>query len=478
MKWYRPRSLTAGLGWVFALVTALTLASVGTYLHRSLAQQLIAHDDRDLLGKINQIRHLLTETSSSRHIREDPHRFADTAAGHEGLILILKSADGAILFQNHAEAGMLPELAMTPANLAPTVESIQSWTLTSGSTARILAAWGMLDGQREQVQIAVARTASDREALLAAYRSRIYVAVGAGALLSALLGYVLLRYGLSSVRNLAKQAQSITAQRLDTRIDVASAPLELQTFIQSFNGMLDRLHNSFQRLSQFSADLAHDLRTPINNLMVQTQVALSKQRTSEDYQMLLASNVEEYERLSRMVESMLFLARADHAELVPNKQALDLSLELQRIADYFEDVAEDRGVRINVQADDTIFADGVMFRRAVNNLVANAIRYTPKGKWIQLISTAAEKTVTVSVINPGPGINPNDLPRLFDRFYRADQARTDSALLAGLGLAIVQSIMSLHAGHAEVESIPDGVTSFHLHFPRGDKTSKKNQLKL
>lgn len=466
MRWNRPSSLTARLGWVFALVTALTLASVGAYLYRSLTQQLEAHDDRDLLGKISQIRHLLTETSSLRQIREDPHRFADTAAGHEGLILILKSVDGTILFQNHPAVDTLPELTVTPANQMPSVESVKPWALASGLTARTLAAWGPLDGQQEQVQIVVARTDSDRETLLTAYRSRIYAAVGAGALLAALMGYVLLRRGLGSVRALAKQAQSITAQRLDTRIDVASAPLELQTFIQSFNGMLDRLHNSFQRLSQFSADLAHDLRTPINNLMVQTQVALSQQRSTEDYQALLASNVEEYERLSRMVESMLFLARADHAQLVPDKQRLELRTELQRVADYFEGVAEDAGVRIEVEADGTVFADGVMFRRAVNNLVANAIRYTPKGRSIRLMADTAETFVTISVINPGAGIDPNELPRLFDRFYRVDQARSDSASLAGLGLAIVQSIMILHAGRAEVESIPDGLTIFRLHFPK------------
>lgn len=466
MMCWVPSSLTARLGLLFALLATLTFSLVGSFLHQSLQTQLEVHDDQDLRGKVGQIRHLLAETQSAKAIQIDPHRFTDTAAGHGDLILILKAADGTILFQNRPNLGGLPVLALAHVDKLPELESLRSWKLTTGQTARTVGAWGNLGAHGPQVQIIVARTDVERRDLLRTYRTSTYAAVGAGAMLSALLGYFLVRRGLRPVHAMATQAQSITAQRLSTRLDTAAAPDELQTLAQSFNAMLDRLFDSFQRLSQFSADLAHDLRTPINNLMVQTQVALSQHRSAEEYEILLMSNVEEYERLARMVENMLFLARADHAQMSPDKEVLDLPNELQRIADYFEGVADDANVRIEVDAGGVVLADGVMFRRAVNNLVANAIRYTPQGGLIQLVSTESADMTTIAVSNTGHGIDLRHVHRLFDRFYRVDRARSDSASLSGLGLAIVQSIMVLHHGRAEVESIPGQVTTFRLQFPK------------
>ncbi|MGV8893201.1 MAG: heavy metal sensor histidine kinase [Burkholderiaceae bacterium] len=465
MKLTGPASLTARLGLLFALIATLTFAGVGTYLYQSLKSQLESHDDLELIGKIGLIRHLLLETPSVKAIRDDPHRFLDVAAGYDELIIILKSADGKILMQNHSDHGALSALPITPANRTPGKASLGRWTLNPGLSARTVSAWGALGNKHEQVRIIVARTDSDRMALLGAYRNKVFAAVFFGALLAALSGYIMVRQGLRPVHEIAKQAQSITAQRLDMRLDATAAPKELQTLVLVFNDMLDRLHRSFQRLSQFSADLAHDLRTPINNLMVQTQVALSQPRSNEDYQILLESNEEEYERLARMVENMLFLARADHANFVLNKQCLDSFNELQRIADYFEGVAADAHVQLAIDASGSLEADPMLFRRAVNNLVANAIRYTPIGGVIRLATQPMREGLAITVTNPGIGINSDDVLLIFDRFYRVDDARSDSASSTGLGLAIVQSIMALHGGRAEVESTPGITTTFRLVFP-------------
>jgi len=463
----RFASLTARLGVLFACVALLTFAAVGMYLYNSLAMQLAARDETDLLEKVGYIRHLLEETPSVENIRQDPHRFVDAAAGHGGLFLALRSGDGKRLMANEANWESLPALPVVPAHELPDKVSLRTWQIKPGLPARAVAAWGTLGGQgNDQVQIIMARTTSATNALLTAYRSTVWVAVFAGALLAGFLGFVLVRRGLRPIRAIAQQAHSITAQRLDRRLDAAAAPQELQTLVQSFNAMLDRLHDSFQRLSQFSADLAHDFRTPINNLMVQNQVALSQSRSIDDYQALLASNVEEYERLARMIESMLFLARADHAQVAVNKQALDARVELQRVADYFEGIAEDAGVHIVVDAGHIVLADATLFRRAVNNLVANAIRHTPAGGAIHLETSARDGAIAVTVTNTGSVIDPDHIPRLFDRFYRADQARSDSATSAGLGLSIVQSIMTLHGGRVEVDSSVNG-TFFCLLFPAG-----------
>lgn len=465
MKLPHPATLTARLALLFTAATFFTFAAVGGYLYRSLATQLELRDDHELIGKIEQFRHILLETATLQAIRNDQHRFIDAAAGHDGLIVMLKSADGQVLIRNQSGTHGVPDISIVPASEKPDLQSLTLWTLSPGQSARAVSAWGKLGNSKEQVQIIVARVSSDRMALLETYRREVLGAMLIGAILAAFLGYVVVRSALRPVKAIARQARSITAQRLEQRLDASAVPTELQALVQSFNAVLDRLQDSFQRLSQFSADLAHDLRTPLYNLTMQTEVALSQRRSDDEYQTLLSSSLEEYERLARMVDTMLFLARADNAQVALTKQQLDVADELQRIADYFEGIADDAEVQFAVQGMGTISADAALFRRAVNNLVANAIRYTPRGAVIRLsVEQLADATV-IHVTNPGSGISAEHISRIFDRFYRADEARSQSASAAGLGLAIVQSIMKLHGGRAEADSVPHGETVFRLVFP-------------
>ncbi|MFJ2988875.1 heavy metal sensor histidine kinase [Collimonas sp. NPDC087041] len=469
MKLVAPRSLTVRLALLFALATLLTFTLVGSYLYYSLARQLENHDDQELQGKVTLMRHLVGKAASVQAIRQDPHLFIDAGLGHDDLLLILRSADGTPLLDTRPDVGSLPALPLTAADRMPDRESRLNLRTSTGLPVRATALWARIDSSGEQVQVIVAHNTSDSLAMLASYRNQILGAALAGAAFAALLGYVLLRRGLQPTRLIAQQAHLITAQRLDRGLDVASAPYELQQLVVAFNEMLDRLHDSFQRLSQFSADLAHDLRTPINNLMVQTQVALGQPRTSEEYQGLLESNVEEYERLARMLDNMLFLARADHAHVALSFEVLDCHLELQRIADYFEGVAADTGVRLSIDANAQVRADPILLRRAISNLVANAIRYTAPGQTVQLQAQHADGATVISVSNPGPPIADAAIPRLFDRFYRVDPARSDSASSTGLGLAIVQSIMKLHGGQVDLSRSADQLTVFSLRFPNAQE---------
>lgn len=465
MRLLYPSTLTGRLTLMFAIVAMVTFAAVGTYLYRSLVVQLELRDDHELIGKIEQFRHILRETPTMDAVKSDQDRFLDAAAGHDGLIVILRAKEGQTLMRNQNDADNLPEMPVVPVDQEPALASLREWAYAPGKSARTVSAWGRLDGSRDEVQIIVARTASERMALLTEYRREVLVAMLVGALLAALLGYLVTRSAIGPVKAIARQARSITAQRLDKRLDARAVPTELQALVQAFNAALDRLEDSFQRLSQFSADLAHDLRTPLYNLTMQTQVALSHPRSDEEYQALLSSSLEEYERLSRMLESMLFLARADNAQVALNRQQLNAAEELHRITEYFEGLAEESGVQFVVEGQGTLAADAVLFRRAVSNLVANAIRYTPRGAAIRLRIEQADDATIISIANPGAGIDAAHLARLFDRFYRADQARSQSASSAGLGLAIVQSIMNLHGGKAEVSSVPNVETTFRLLFP-------------
>jgi two-component system heavy metal sensor histidine kinase CusS len=226
--------------------------------------------------------------------------------------------------------------------------------------------------------------------------------------------------------------------------------------------MLARLEDSFRRLSDFSSDIAHELRTPVSNLLTQTQVMLSRARTVDEYQDVLASNAEELERMAKMIADMLFLAKADNDLVMPNLETVDLRTEAEGLASFYEAVAEENGVTLTVDGNAAVSGDRLMLRRAIGNLLSNAFGHTPRGGFVRIrIGINEDRMATIQVENSGETIPPEHLPRLFDRFYRADPSRKRLADGAGLGLAITRSIIQAHGGSVSVRSFK-GITAFDL----------------
>lgn len=197
------------------------------------------------------------------------------------------------------------------------------------------------------------------------------------ALACGLFGWFVVRRGLAPLRLLKEQASNVTASRLDTRLPETSIPVELTGLVQTLNQMLERLQDAFNRLSNFSSDLAHELRTPVTNLTTQTQVALSQPRDAQAYRETLASNAEEFERLSRMISDMLFLAKADHGLMLPSSETIELKQEIEGLLDFYDALAEERQVTLTVEGQGRITGDRLMLRRAISNLLSNALRHTP-----------------------------------------------------------------------------------------------------
>jgi two-component system heavy metal sensor histidine kinase CusS len=347
-----------------------------------------------------------------------------------------------------------------------TAASITALTAGDGTPFRRIATEAKLaDGST--VNIVVMRDVADRWLLLKKYRDRLLLASGTGALLAFLMSFLLIRQSLKPLRDIARSAAGFTTDNLSARIAVRKVPRELETLVASLNGMFSGFEHGFNRLSRFTADLAHDMRTPLANLRGSTEVALARPRSSEEYQTLLASNLEECDRLSRMIENVLFLARAEHPHFSRHLLEFDVDEELLRIADYFEGIAEDAGVRIRVTGHARLKADLELFRRAVSNLLANAVRFTPRDAGIMLSVAERNGAVRVEVMNEGVPLDASLLERVFDRFYRADPSRTNGASASGstgLGLAIVRTIMELHGGKVHAEREPQG-TRFVLTFP-------------
>jgi two-component system heavy metal sensor histidine kinase CusS len=226
--------------------------------------------------------------------------------------------------------------------------------------------------------------------------------------------------------------------------------------------MLGRLEDSFTRLSQFSADLAHELRTPIGNMLGEAQVALSREREPDEYRTVIESSATECERLSGIIDNLLFLARADAAEQQVTRSSFNARAAVEKIVSFYQTLAEDRHIEISCDGDTEIFADPILFNRAIGNLIDNALRFTPENGKIRIAIGTSENGSEISVSDNGPGIAPEHLSRVFDRFYRADPSR--SSVGSGLGLALVKSIVDLHGGSATIKSEPGDGTAVTLTF--------------
>jgi two-component system heavy metal sensor histidine kinase CusS len=313
------------------------------------------------------------------------------------------------------------------------------------------------------VVVGVATDISHHEQYMAGFRVTLWSFVTVAALLSGVLGALAVRRGLKPLQAMKRKAESITARRLDARLAVDAVPAELADLAATLNGMLARLEDSFCRLSDFSSDLAHEFRTPISNLMTQTQVMLSRPRTTAEYREVLASNMEEYERLSRMVADMLFIAKGDEGRIMPTRERLELAPLIGDLVEFHRLAAEEKNVVITREGQGAIRGDPLMIRRAVGNLLSNAIRHTPPGGRVAVAIRRAgmEKELAIDVINTGESISADHLPRLFDRFYRIGASRAGDGSHSGLGLAIVQSIVEAHGGSVAVDSA-DGTTRFSL----------------
>ena len=290
----------------------------------------------------------------------------------------------------------------------------------------------------------------------------IAVLVG-GVMVSALIAIIVTRRGLRPLRKMAESLSRIGPDQLKERIGPAGWPRELQPLATAFDEMLKRLDDSFTRLSQFSADLAHELRTPIANMLGEAQVALTRDRNAAEYREIIESTVAECERLSRIVDNLLFVARVDAASEPIARKWFDARTAVEKIAAFYQMVADDHNVTINCTGDGQIYADPDLFERVVGNLLDNALRFTPEHGLIRIEVSKHNSNFEVAVRDNGCGIAAEHLPRVFDRFYRAESSRSSDG--AGLGLALVKSIVELHGGSAAIQSEPNHGTSVVLRFP-------------
>ena len=455
----RSRSIAWRLALAFAVVCALVLSAIGVFLYRSLDSEIAYRDDLALLGRLEQVRALLADSDSLGALQARPRLYQNMLGNLDSLLLV-RRADGSNVIAINPRQRELPSLNAIAREQTPQRRDVLTWQAPDGAELALLS--GDAQGPNgEPLTVIAGKVLTEREQMLASYRLRLYLAVGLGALLAFALGLVLLRRGLQPLRQLSAAVRGIDLRSLDQRLPASGTPAELLEPVQALNGMLARLDDSVQRLSQFSADLAHEIRTPLHTLLASNGQALNHPRSTAEYQELLASNMEEFERLKRMAENLMFLARAEQAERALDLQTLDLHSLGSELCDYFEALADDRQLRLENRLHGELLADQQLLQRALGNLLANAVRHADEGTLISLRRRDEAGVCWLQVHNHGPVIAPEHLGKLFDRFYRVDPSRAQPGDSGGLGLAIVQSIMQLHGGRVRVSSDASG-TVFEL----------------
>ena len=459
----RPHSLTLRLALIFALLAFALLATLGVALYRELERELVMRDDAALISRVNQLRNLLNDSNTLDLIKTKPELFQNMLGNRESVLSIATPGQKPLLLVNPGNID-LPSITPVPKDHELTLADVHHQPGVNGVPFSTVSA-SIDSGDLGSLQVTSGRLMTERTAVLASYRLSVYILASIAAIILALVGYLLVHRGLLPLRRLAEHAQGIGVGNLAERLDSHGAPKELLPMIDAFNTMLERLAKGFVQLGQVSTDMAHELRTPINNLLGETQVALQQSRSVESYQQLLASNVEELERLARMLDNMLFLARTDPASALRQRQALSAADEVERIADYFEGLASDVDIRIITKGEGAIWAEPMLLRRALANLCANAIKYGAAHSELLIEAAPDTEGITLRISNSGETIAAEHLPRLFERFYRVDQSRERSAQSNGLGLSIVATIMQLHNGRYGVSS-EAGMTCFELYFPR------------
>lgn len=455
-------SLTTRLTLLFAAASTVVLLALGWLFGVAIERHFDELDREVVVGKMMLAQQVIGRITSVGEYAQLPTQIGAVFAGHHEVVVEVLDDAGQTLFATPGVA--FPDGWAEQARAAPG-SRLFVWSAGGGTYLGLTETVPTAITGWPPLRVTVAVDGGHHAAFMEALLRILWLFVVVAALLTGLLGWYAVRHGLAPLRGMRDQAAVITARKLDQRLPVESVPVELASLAAALNDMLHRLEEAFRRLSDFSSELAHELRTPINNLMMQTQVALSRERDAAAYREILESNAEEYERLARMISDMLFLAKADHGLAVVTLEDVDLVQEVRDLFDFYEALAEEKGIRLQLDGEGRIHGDRLMLRRALSNLLSNALRHTPAQGSVRLTIAEDDKTLVVDVENSGGTIPAHQLPRLFERFYRADPARRHAdGEGMGLGLAIVKAITQAHRGTITATS-SGGRTCFSLRLP-------------
>jgi two-component system, OmpR family, heavy metal sensor histidine kinase CusS len=477
MSWNAANSLPGRRYWgtlAFRLTAGYALAGLclvflaTATLYFVLRSELEKSTDLFIADKLNVIRTLLRDRPEDWDALREEIELETAARRYEQFYVRLLDEKSQPLLMTPGMAEQL-DLSKFPIQAQTRFDHAIPIAGANGRAFRITsaaAAVGSPPARYDTIQIAV--DVSQKELLLARYRFVFWAIFTGTLLIFPVVGYRIARQGIRPVEEMATTARHITSSNLRERIRAEGYPFELAALAATFNEMLDRLEEGFERISRFSADIAHDLRTPVNNIRGEAEVALARARSISEYRDVLGSCLEEAVRLSELIGDLLFLARAENPLTHLHREPVNVGELLDNVREYYEASAAESGILLTtIVGENPVIAelDRKLVQRAVGNLVSNAVAYTPAGGSVVLGANAEPTAIRIEVWDTGVGIPAEALPKVFDRFYRVDGSRSKASGGTGLGLAIVQSIVGLHGGEAEIASEPGQGTRVTLHMP-------------
>lgn len=464
MRLKRRNSLTFRLTLLFATASTAVLLALGYLIGHAVEKHFEEQDVDFLASKIAAFRPVLSLIETDDDMSKLVRQIDESSAGHQGLAVRVIGGRGESLFAGDPTVALPPSLTDRSKPLHNKPGMSVTWIQGERTLRGIAAIVPTASSDMPPVLVAVAMDISHHEHFMAQFRMTLWGFVAVATALMGLLGWFSARRGLAPLSWMKSSLGEVSANSLGQRLPVEQLPSELADLGLALNRMLARLEGAFTRLSGFSSDIAHELRTPVSNLMTQTHVALSRSRAADEYREILASNAEELERMARMIADMLLLAKADNNLMLLQVERLLLAEEFLNLSEFYDALLEEKLVKLEITGDAEIRGDKLMLRRAFSNLLSNAIRHTSAGaKIVVAISHQDNSKVSVEISNPGD--IPNQyLPHLFERFYRVDPSRHRDGNNAGLGLAITKSIVDAHYGTIRAES-SDGVVRFVVQFP-------------
>lgn len=473
---HAPFSLVTRLTFFISLATISAFFIFAWIIIRSINGHFAEQDINDLKQISSTLEKVLDHPDEPESRRLEILK--NVVAGYSNVIVTLENAQQQIIFNspnapdikqligksNSAAIDKNEVLLLTSSAVLMTGHNDELWEHTSWRVI-CLPVGKQADG-RPEYTLYMALSIDFHLHYLNALKYNLITAAVVTSLLIIFIVLFAVYKGHEPLRSVSQRIQSITSKDLDVRLDPTTVPIELEQLATSFNHMIERIEDVFTRQSNFSADLAHEMRTPITNLVTQTEIVLSQPRTQKELEEVLYSNLEELSRLSKMISDMLFLAQADNHQLIPEKKSLKLADEVQKVFDFFEAWAEESEVTLHLEGQDLwVLADPIMLRRVISNLLSNAMHYTARGQTVTVEIKEEHGQVQLTVANPGSAIPSEHLPKLFDRLYRVDPARQRKTDGSGIGLAIVKSIIIAHGGNVSVAS-DEHSTRFSLILPK------------
>ena len=448
------RSIAARLTLMFAVAALIVFFIIGTSLYYVIRRELLRHERDGLVTTFNDIQYMMERIGTPERWQRVRNKM-DSITPTDGKVRFWVFSDDPI-YSYGKDLVDLHDFDYDQGNIGRV--SIRGKEYPMHTLTKIIPAYQ----DRPTVRLTVG---VDTEPYFETLNSFVLAMISVsrvGTLMVVFFGYWIARAGLRPLQRMSSTAQTLSPKTLSERLQVSALPNELSDLATAFNGALDRMENAYTQLEAFNADVAHELRTPLANLIGETQVALSRERSAPEFQTVLQSNLEELDRLRSIINDMLFLARSDQREAATGLAQTRIADEARKTLEFFEFVLDERHISAEVAGDTEAGApiETALFRRALTNLLQNAIQHSADGAHISVRITPSEEAVAIAVSNPGALIEESHLPRLFDRFYRIDAARHDHHQLHGhgLGLAIVKAVAGMHGGVTFASSV-DGLTT-------------------